>query len=89
MTAIRYNPLTYSENLIKSGMKEETAKVIAQQQEELMVINDQNHATKEDVRLIRKDMELLEMRLQAFMIKSLVSAVSVLGILQGIFHFMK
>jgi hypothetical protein len=63
MTAIRYNPLTYSEKLKSAGMDEKVAKVIAQQQEEILAIHDENHATKNDLALsekvLRKDIETL------------------------------
>jgi hypothetical protein len=82
MTAIRYNPLTYCEKLKQNGMNAELAKVIAQQQDEMVVINNENHATKEDL-------SILEIRLQGFIVKALMMTVSALGVLQGIFHFIK
>lgn len=71
MTAIRYNPLTYSDNLIQSGMSERTAKVIAQQQSDFIsgTINE-NVATKEDIKqimigiaTIRNDINMIEYKM--------------------------
>lgn len=55
MTTLRYNPLTYSDKLVESGMSEKTAKVIAQQEAEFesRTLND-NLATKEDITGILK-----------------------------------
>ena len=56
MTTARYNPLTYSDNLKKAGMDEKVANVIAQQQEEMVSIDNENLATKQDLRMFHLKM---------------------------------
>jgi len=60
MTTIRYNPLTYSDKLIESRMKVETAKVIAQQQEEFYqrIDFDDIEITKQELKNEIKESQL-------------------------------
>jgi len=84
MSAIRYNPLAYSEKLVESGLNESTAKVIAQQQQDMYIMNCDHLVTKAH---LSHELSVLKMEMQNFLVKCLITAVSVLGILQGIFHF--
>lgn len=61
MTSIRYNPLTFSEKLKLAGMNAELAKVIAQEQAEIISnITNNEMATKNDISIISKSISSLE-----------------------------
>lgn len=71
MTTLRYNPLTYSEKLKKSGLDPEISKVIAQEQTEIVssLLNN-DMATKEDIKeilkvlsVIRNDINVIEYKM--------------------------
>jgi hypothetical protein len=89
MTTIIYNPLTYSDKLIESGMNEMTAKVIAQHEAEFAssMIND-NLVTKEDVKeilkglaVIRNDINVIEYKMTIKFGMMMVAGVGILTFL--------
>jgi len=75
MTTIRYNPLTFSEKLKQNGMGESLANVIAQQQQDMQSMNDDNLVTKV---YLSTELKLLENRLT---IKLGVMMVAMVGVL--------
>lgn len=60
MTAITFDTLQYTKRLREVGVSEEQAEVQAEAIRELI---DDKLATKEDIKLVRKDMKELEQRL--------------------------
>lgn len=90
MTALRYNPIKYFEELIDSGLNEKIARVIVQHDTEISsIILNESSAIRDGIKDMKTEIIALEMRLQAFTIKCTLTVISVLGILQGIFHFIK
>lgn len=66
MSALRYNPLTYRDNLVDSGMNERIANVIAQQQDQIIseILNN-NLATKEDMTGLLKCLHVIQMDIKS------------------------
>jgi len=79
MTTSTFNAITYANKLKNAGLEIKIADV---QAEEMANIISSNLATKDDLKM-------LEMRLQAFIVKSFITAVGLLGGLQTLFHFLK
>jgi len=77
MTTSTFNAITYANKLKGAGLDVKIADV---QAEELSNIITSSLATKDDLKM-------LEIRLQGFIVKSLVIVVTVLGGLQTILHF--
>ena len=60
MNAARYNPLVFSEKLKKSGVSNETANLIANEQAEIVsTMLNNNMATKEDISDLKMDMKMI------------------------------
>ena len=82
MTAIKFNPFTYFEELKAAGVSEQQAKV---QADTLNKIFEGDFATKSDILLLQKDMELLKkdiiIKLGSMIIFSFMATVSILGAL--------
>lgn len=85
MSAIRFNPLAFSEKLKDNGMDEKLACVIAQQQQDMYSMNCDHLVTKAH---LSHELSVMKMEMQAFLVKALIASVSIIGVLQGIFHFM-
>jgi len=77
MSTTTFNAITYANKLKDAGMATRVADV---QAEEMSDFINSTLATKDDLKV-------LKMELQGFMIKALISSVSVIGIIQGIFHY--
>ncbi len=85
MAISSFNAITYANKLKEAGMATRIADVQAEEMSEFI---NSTLATKRDIEVLRKDIEILRMELQAFIVKALIGTVSVLGVIQGIFHFM-
>jgi len=80
MTAIRYNPLTYRDSLVKTGMNEITANVIAQQQEEIISVTNEQLITRDYLNDYMEKFELkVLLKVGAMMVIQTGLIVSVLG----------
>lgn len=79
-----FNPVTYQKKLKDAGMEARVAEV---QAEEMSNFVNNTLVTKDD---LRKELDMLEMRIQGFMVKALIVAVTMMATIQGIVgHFMK
>lgn len=76
-----FNAITYANKLKDAGMQSKVADVLT---EETVNMMNATTATKEDVAAIRNEMKVMELELKGFIVKSLITTVGVLGILQGI-----
>lgn len=86
MTTIRFNAITYSNKLKKAKDSNQLAEI---QAEELSNIINNDLATKQDIQLLKQDVEKLKMELQAFMVKAFLIGVGAIAGLQTLFHFLK
>lgn len=83
MISTKFNPLTYANDLKNAGLDQKVAEVIAMNQSKVIdeIITD-HLATKEDLKN-------LEIRMYAFIVKSVTTTILALGGLQTLFHFFK
>lgn len=97
MTAIRYNPLTYCDKLVQSGLNETTAKVIAQHEAETLhgindgkVVFDKSLADimvvvldiKAQVSIMREEVRMLELKMTIKFGAIMLIGVGLLNFLQ-------
>lgn len=88
MTAIRYNPITYLDKLIKSGMGEETARIIANREaEQTSAINVELLATKEDINKIVNKLELVIAKIEALENRMTIKFGTIMLIGVGLLNF--
>ncbi len=79
MTTSTFNAITYANKLKTAGLAVKVADVAA---EELSDIIANNLATKDDLKM-------LEVRLQAFIVKALLTSITAIVGLLSIVHFIK
>jgi len=65
MSSITFDTLKFATRLEKAGVEREQAEVQAQALAEIFDANLGALATKQDLQLVRKDIDLLEQRMQA------------------------
>jgi hypothetical protein len=83
MTAMRYNPLTYANELKKVGISDEQAEKFAQLQEEILTnIDTTSLATKNDLLMLR-------LELKDSLNSAMYKIIGLLAALQALFHFIK
>jgi hypothetical protein len=79
MITATFNAITYANKLKKAGLDVKIADVQAEEMSEMI---NSTLATKEDLKIFKFE-------LQAFIVKSLIAVVGILGGLQTLFHFVK
>ncbi|HEX4372366.1 MAG TPA: hypothetical protein VHZ50_03580 [Puia sp.] len=86
---IPFDTLEYMETLKKSGMSQEEAEAITKTMAKALseVINDQELATKTDIKELKIDIKELELKLKGFIVKALSTGVGLLIAFQTLFHF--
>lgn len=90
MTTIRYNPLTYSDKLIESGMKTETAKIIAQHEAEFASsVNSESFATKDDIKDLRSDIKILIAEIKSLENRMTIKFGAIMLIGVGLLNFLQ
>ena len=87
MATATFNAITYANKLKDAGMATKIADV---QAEEMSGFISSTLVTRE---ALSQELNILEMKLQGFIVKALITAVSVtvsiMGIIQAILHFIK
>jgi hypothetical protein len=99
---INFDTLQYMDELKNSGMPQEQAEAITKatshafdqlmETKELATkqdINDLRIANRQDINDLKNEMKELEMRMQAWFVKSMITTIGILGTLQTLFHFIK
>lgn len=84
-----FNNLEYFENLKSSGLEEKESEAIIKSIENM--IRNSGIVNESDIINLKKDIKIdlinLKMELQSFIIKTVMTAVMLLGSLQTIYHF--
>ncbi len=90
MTAIAFDTLHFANKLKEAGMASQLADV--QSEEIAKILNDltiSTLATKQDIQILKSDIQNLKIEIYAFTSKVAMFTVGILGGLQTIFHFIK
>lgn len=89
MTAVTFDTLAYANKLKKAGLDSTIAETQASATAEIFKELSRNQlATKEDIRIVRDDIHQVEMKMYAFIAKSVSFTVILLGSIQTLLHFM-
>jgi hypothetical protein len=87
MTTSTFNAIVYAKKLKDAGLPEKVADI---QAEELSNIISHDLATKKDLLVntdtIKNEIKVMEYQLKAFMIKSMISSITLIGGIQAILH---
>lgn len=83
MKSINFDTLDYMEELKKSGMKQAEAEAITKATAKALT---QMMETKELA--TKKDLSILKIELQAFIVKAVTTTIAILGGLQALFHYL-
>ena len=86
MTTIRFNAITYANKLKKAKDNNELADI---QAEELSNVVNNDLATKQDIQILKQDIDKLKMELQAFIVRAFLMGIGAIGGLQALLHFLK
>ena len=90
MTAITFDTLAYANKLKKAGASNELAEATAEATIEVFnnLVQDQI-ATKKDINDLKIEIHNLRNELKDLLNNNMWKIVGLLGVLQGIFHFIK
>jgi len=86
MTSSTFNAITYANKLKQAGIEPRGAEAIAEEQSNFI---NSNVATKSDIALLKSDIAIMEIRLQAFIVKCLISTTGLICGLITLLHFIK
>ena len=81
MTASTFNPIEHMNGAIKAGFTREQAEY---QATELAKVINHDLVTKS---YLSNELKLFELRMKEFIVRALIGAVSVIGGIQALFHF--
>ena len=88
MATSTFNAITYANKLKEAGMATRIADV---QAEEMSNFVSNTLATKEDLKLMevatKKELNILKLELQGFIVKALITAFAMIGTLQGLINY--
>jgi ABC-type transporter MlaC component len=94
-TTLPFDTLEYMEELKNAGVDQKQAQAMtkATQHAFSQMLENNQVATKEDIQELRtatkEDLQELKMDLYAFIVKSVMTTIAILGGLQALFHFIK
>jgi len=89
MTAVTFDTLAFANKLKRAGLDSTIAETQAAATAEIFSDLSKNQlATKDDIRILREDIQRLEMKMYGFIAKSVSFTVVILGSIQTLLHFM-
>lgn len=89
MTSVTFDTLAYANKLKRAGLDSTIAETQASAIAEIFSDLAKNQlATKDDIHLLREDIHRIEMKMYAFIAKSVSFTVVILGSIQTLLRFM-